>query len=88
VLALLIVVLVVVPTLTRAKALDPTAVQRDVAGQFEARFGVALDLHCSNEMTVAPGRTYQCSGTTADRGPVTITITITDENARYSWSAG
>jgi uncharacterized protein DUF4333 len=88
VLVLLIVVLVVVPTLTRSKALDPRAVQRDVAGQYEARFGVPVDLRCSEEMTIAPGRTYQCSGTTADRKAVTITIRITDENAGYTWSAG
>jgi hypothetical protein len=87
-LAVLIVVLVVVPTLMRSKALDPEAVQRDVAGQFEAQAGVSVDLRCSDEMTVEPGRTYRCSGTTADGDPVTITITITDEDAAYTWSEG
>jgi hypothetical protein len=47
-----------------------------------------VDLRCHDTMTVDPGKTYRCSGTTAAGAPVTITITITDENAAYTWSEG
>ena len=66
--------------------LDPRAVQRDVASQFEQREGVALDLSCNQKMTVEDGRTYTCDGTTADGDPLTITITITSTNGDYTWS--
>jgi hypothetical protein len=73
---------------TRSTALDPQAVQRDVAEQFQQREGVAVDLRCGDDMTVEAGRSYECSGTTADGEPVTITIDITDEDANYTWSEG
>jgi hypothetical protein len=72
----------------RTPALDPQAVQRDVAEQFQQREGVAVELRCGEGMTVEPGRSYECSGTTADGEPVTITIAISDEDANYTWAEG
>ena len=68
--------------------LDPSAVERDVAEQFQEREGVALDLRCDEDMTVEDGRSYQCVGTTADDEDVTVTITITGLDGDYTWSAG
>ncbi|MCU1605149.1 MAG: uncharacterized protein JWP46_1614 [Modestobacter sp.] len=79
---------VVLTTALRSTALDPQAVQRDVARQFEQQSGTSVDLRCRDTMTVVPGRTYGCSGTTAEGASVTITLTITDENANYTWSEG
>jgi hypothetical protein len=87
-LVFLILAIVVVPTLTGRTALDPQTVQRDVAGQFEEQQGVSVDLRCADRMTVDPGRHYQCAGTTSEGEPVTITITITDRNANYTWAEG
>ena len=66
--------------------LDPEAVQRDVAQQFEETEGVALDLTCDQDMTVEPGRSYQCEGRTADDERVTVTIRVTDDEGAYTWS--
>ena len=74
------------PALLGPTRLDPHAVQRDVAGQFQRREGVALDLRCTEKMTVEAGRTYACAGTTADNQQLTITITITDRDGAYTWS--
>ena len=84
---LLATVVVALTTSLRTSALDPQAVQRDVASQFEQQSGTSVDLRCRDTMTVDPGKAYQCSGTTAEGAPVTITITITDDNANYTWSA-
>ncbi|MCW2676861.1 MAG: uncharacterized protein JWR70_1901 [Modestobacter sp.] len=85
---LLATVVVVLTTSLRTTALDPQAVQRDVARQFEQQSGTSVDLRCRDTMTVDPGKTYRCSGTTAEGTPVTITITITGENADYTWAQG
>jgi hypothetical protein len=62
-------------------------VERDVAEQFEQREGVAVELDCTEEMTVTDGATYECSGVTADDEEVTLRIEITDaEDARYTWA--
>lgn len=67
--------------------LDPHAVERDVAEQFEHQEGVAVDLDCAERMTVEDGASYPCTGVTADGEPVTLQITITDEDeAAYTWS--
>jgi hypothetical protein len=66
--------------------LDPQAVQRDVAAQFEQRDHVAIDLSCDQSMDVRPGQAYRCTGTTARDEQVTITITITNEDGDYTWS--
>lgn len=67
--------------------LDRNAVQQDVAAQFEEREGVAVDLECDQEMEVASGATYECTGTTADGEDVTLQIAITDEaTAAYTWA--
>ncbi len=73
---------------TGSTALDPQAVQRDVAEQFQEREGVAVDLRCGDDMVVEAGSTYRCSGTTADGEAVTIEIAITDEDANYTWDEG
>jgi hypothetical protein len=86
--ALLATAVVALTTAPRSTALDPRAVQRDVARQFQQQSGTTVDLRCRDTMTVDPGKTYRCSGTTAAGAPVTITITITDENAAYTWSEG
>jgi hypothetical protein len=66
--------------------LDPAAVERAVAQQFEEREGVALDLECGDRMVVRPGADYECEGTTADGEEVEITITITDDDGAYTWA--
>ena len=66
--------------------LDPDAVQRDVAEQFEEAYGVAVDLTCDQDMTVEQGRSYQCQGRTADGQPVTVTLQLTDDEGAYTWS--
>jgi hypothetical protein len=71
----------------RSTELDPHAVERDVAAQFQQREGVAVDLDCAEEMSVEKGKSYTCSGVTADDEPVTLKITITDEkSAAYTWT--
>jgi hypothetical protein len=79
---------VVVPSLLGGTALDPRAVQRDVAGQYQQLHGHPVDLRCADRMTVQPGKSYRCAGTTADGEAVTVTITITDRNANYTWATG
>ncbi|MCV2489110.1 DUF4333 domain-containing protein [Geodermatophilus sp. YIM 151500] len=70
-----------------SRVLDRTAVERDVAAQFEQREGVALDLSCDERMLVVTGATYTCRGATADGEDVTIRITVTDAaEAAYSWA--
>jgi hypothetical protein len=74
------------PFLLGPTRLDPQAVERDVAAQFEQREGVALDLSCEQEMAVQDGNTYQCDGTTANGEQVTVTITIDGTDGNYIWS--
>ena len=66
----------------QSTVLDPAAVERDVAAQFEQREGVAIELHCADDMEVKKGATYECTGTTADGESVTLQIAITDETDR------
>ena len=71
----------------QSTVLDPAAVERDVAAQFEQREGVAIDLTCAEEMQVDEGDSYRCTGVTADGEEVTLQITITDEEtAAYTWT--
>jgi hypothetical protein len=71
----------------RPTELDPSAVERDVAVQFEEREGVAIELDCSDGMAVDSGESYECTGVTADGEDVTLQITITDEDqAAYTWT--
>lgn len=74
-------------TTTGPTVLSRSAVERDVAEQFQQREGVAVDLDCEQEMHVEPGATYECTGVTADDEQVTLRIEITDaDGARYTWS--
>jgi hypothetical protein len=67
--------------------LDPAAVERDVAAQFEEREGVPIDLDCPEEMEVDEGDSYRCTGVTADAEEVILQITIADEeSAAYTWT--
>jgi hypothetical protein len=86
--ALLLVVGAVAAALAlRSTVLDPAAVERDVAAQFEQREGVAIDLTCREEMEVEEGESYPCTGVTADGEEVTLQITVTDEDsAAYTWT--
>ncbi len=83
----LIALAVVLALNLSSTVLDRTAVERDVAAQFEERERVAVDLTCDEEMPVESGATYECTGTTADGEDVTLRIAITDEEtAAYTWS--
>ena len=83
----LVVVGVVLALTTGPTALSRSAVEQDVAEQFEQREGVAVDLECAEEMAVEAGATYECTGVTADNEEVTLQIRITDEDGgRYTWS--
>jgi hypothetical protein len=86
VLALLIGLAFTLPARLGGTRLDPDAVARDVAAQYQEREGVALDLSCAQTMTVADGRTYECDGRTADGDPVTITLTLSGTDGDYTWS--
>jgi hypothetical protein len=67
--------------------LDPGAVERDVAAQFQERHGVGLELTCPADMEVAANATYECSGTTQAGEEVTLQIAITDESSgAYTWT--
>jgi hypothetical protein len=71
----------------QSTVLDPAAVERDVAAQFEQREGVAVELNCADTMEVSANASYECSGTTSDGEAVTLQIAVTDENsAAYTWS--
>ena len=71
----------------QSTVLDPAAVERDVAAQFEQREGVAIELNCPDTMKVTAGATYECTGTTADGESVTLKIAITDADAAaYTWT--
>jgi hypothetical protein len=85
---LVVIALVVVLVMSlQSTVLDPAAVERDVAAQFEQREGVAIELDCADDMEVNEGATYECSGTTADGESVTLRIAITDaDSAAYTWT--
>lgn len=85
---LLVVAALTLPSPFGSTRLDPAAVERAVAGQFEDREGTALDLSCAEELAVRDGATYACAGRTADGEPVTITITLRGEDGDYTWDAG
>ncbi|MQA34612.1 DUF4333 domain-containing protein [Modestobacter roseus] len=66
--------------------LDPDAVERDVAAQYQDLRGVPLELRCAEPMPVEAGGSYRCEGTTGDGGPVTVTIEVTSADGAYTWS--
>jgi hypothetical protein len=75
------------PTLFGGAVLDRGAVERDVAGQFQQREGVAVTLSCPHQMAVVTGGSYRCTGTTATGEQVPIRIVVTDAaRAAYSWT--
>ncbi len=84
--AVLLLVTVVLARLFADTVLDTSAVEDDVAAQFEQIEGVAIELICDDEMQVEQGADYECTGTTADGEEVTLRIVITDEtDASYTW---
>ena len=75
------------PTAFGGTVLDPAAVERDVAAQFQQREGVAVQLDCPSDMTVEKGSVYTCTGTTAQGENVRLKITVTDATtAAYTWT--
>jgi hypothetical protein len=69
-----------------ARVLDTREVERDVAAQFEERYGVAIDVECPRDMEVDQGSTHECDAVTADHEKVTVVLTITDEDpVAYEW---
>jgi hypothetical protein len=68
--------------------LDPAAVERDVAAQFEQVEGVKIRLNCPDDMKLESGAEYTCTGTTADGEEVRLAIRITDPpgDAKYTWT--
>ncbi len=66
--------------------LDPSRVERDVAALFEERYQIALDLSCPDDMKVASGEVYRCSGSTPQGEQVEIEIRIDDSlDGTYTW---
>ena len=66
--------------------LEPGQVERDVAGQFEERYDVGVDIDCPHGMEVVEGRDYECEAETDDHEELELVITITDEeDAAYTW---
>jgi hypothetical protein len=66
--------------------LDPAAVQRDVAAQFEQEHGVGVQLHCPGDMEIARGEVHRCTGTTSAREEITIEIRMTGSpDGAYTW---
>ncbi len=67
--------------------LDPAAVERDVAARFEEREGVALDLHCPDDMPRESGGVFLCRGSTAEGGRLVVEIQIADptDDVAYHW---
>lgn len=79
---------IVLPMVLGSTKLDPQAVQRDVAAQFEEREGLGVDLSCPDDMTVDVGESYTCTGTTTDDEDVSISIEITGDDGAYTWQEG
>ncbi|MFW3172382.1 DUF4333 domain-containing protein [Geodermatophilus sp. CPCC 206100] len=85
-LAALIGLAVVLARVMGDTVLDRSAVERDVAAQFEERAGVPIDVRCPAEMVVESDAVYECSGTTEDREDLTLQIRITNVVlAEYTW---
>jgi hypothetical protein len=83
-----VVAAVALPLAVRRTALDPQAVQRDVAAQYQQLRGGGLQLRCDRDMRVEVDRTYRCTGTTDTQGTVRITIRVTGRDGAYTWSDG
>ena len=76
------------PTLFGGTVLDRHAVERDVAGQFQQREGVAVTLVCPQDMALVRGRSYRCAGATATGEHVTVRIVVSSTTpAAYTWTA-
>ena len=89
----LLIVLLIAAAVVAALTLGPRilnseAMERDVAAQFEELNGVAIDLHCPNDMTLESGAEFTCTGTTEDGEEVELVIAVTDPpgDAEYTWA--
>ena len=81
-------VVLIDPTLFGRTVLDRGAVQRDVAGQFQQREGVAVTLDCPGDMPLVTGGSYRCAGTTATGEHVAVRIVVTATRPpAYTWTA-
>lgn len=78
-------VLLVVRELPRG--LDPAAVEREVAAEYEERTGVAVEVRCPEEMPENSGEVQPCEGARPDGEVVYIEIQIADpgEDVDYHW---
>ncbi len=66
--------------------LDHERVESDVAGQFEERFDIGVEVDCPRDMRVSEGREYECEAVTDDREDLVLVVTITDEDPpAYVW---
>jgi hypothetical protein len=82
-----VAVAVVLSFTLRTRVLNRSAVERDVAAQFQEHEGVAIRLDCADSMALTTGAMYRCVGTTADGERVTLQIRVTDaQKARYTWA--
>ena len=82
-----VAVAVVLSFTLRTRVLNRSAVERDVAAQFQEHEGVAIRLDCADSMALTTGATYRCVGTTADGERVTLQIRVTDaQKAHYTWA--
>ena len=82
-----VAVAVVLSFTLRTRVLNRSAVERDVAAQFQEHEGVAIRLDCADSMALTTGATYRCVGTTADGERVILQIRVTDaQQARYTWA--
>jgi hypothetical protein len=87
VVVVVVAVAVAVSLAVRTRVLDRSAVERDVAAQFQEHEGVAIRLSCADSMALTTGATYRCQGSTAEGEKVTLLIRVTDATkARYTWS--
>jgi len=69
------------------RVLSSSAVERDVAQQFQEKQGVSVKLTCKERMTLVTGGTYHCTGVTGEGESETVTIRVTDAKAAaYTWS--
>ncbi|UOY02516.1 DUF4333 domain-containing protein [Blastococcus sp. PRF04-17] len=73
--------------LRQPQDLDAAEVERDVAAQFQAEHGVAVDLDCPDEMPTGSGEVHPCDGVTPDGDEVYVEIQIADpeEEFDYRW---
>lgn len=67
--------------------LSTSAVERDVAEQFQQEQGFSVKLTCTDTTRLVDGGTYHCSGGSGEGESGTVTIRMTDpQAATYPWT--